>query len=94
MLNVKRKGIYLTPDLEEDLRKLSFESRQSESKIVRAALVNYLDREPEPETLEPDEYEISSPARDAIRKLAEEKNVPIPKVIELVFRKQIPKYFE
>lgn len=99
-LKVIRKGIYFTEDLAEDLRTASYNSRQSESEIVRIALAAYLDSsEPQPDLddsgeYETDEYQISPEAREAIARLSKDKDVPIPKVIEAVFRKQIVKYFE
>ena len=93
-----RKGIYFTPDLAEDLRTASYNSRQSESKIVRIAVATYLDSDL-PDSVgsgeyETDEYQISPEAREAIARLSKDKDVPIPQVILAVFKKQIPKYFE
>ena len=96
-LKVIRKGIYFTPDLAEDLRTAAFKSRQSESEIVRIAVATYLDSDL-PDSVgsgerETDEFRISPEAREAIARLSRDKDVPIPKVVDALIRKQIPKYF-
>jgi predicted transcriptional regulator len=41
--NVIRKGIYLTPELMEELREYAHANRQTESEVIRLALVEYFD---------------------------------------------------
>ncbi len=83
-----RKGLYLTPELFDDLRDYAHEHRQTDSDVVRQALANHLYTDPD------DAFEINQECRDAIIRLSEDKNVAIDKCIDAIIRKQIPKYFE
>ncbi len=102
--NVIRKGIYLTPELMEELREYAHSNRQTESEVVRQALVEHFDPsypvpvdvDGETEIAEDrmdDEFVINEECRNAIALLADEKNVPIDKCITAIFRKQIGRYF-
>jgi hypothetical protein len=97
--NVIRKGIYLTPELMEELREFAHSNRQTESEVVRQALIEHFDPSypvsVETEIAEDrpdDEFVISEECRNAITLLAVEKNVPIDKCITAIFKKQIGRY--
>ncbi len=99
--NVIRKGIYLTPELMEELREFAHSNRQTESEVVRQALIEHFDPSyPVPVETEivedrmADEFVINEECRNAIALLADEKNVPIDKCITAIFKKQIGRYFQ
>jgi hypothetical protein len=100
--NVIRKGIYLTPELMEELRDFAHANRLTESEVVRQALIEHFDPSyPVPveteiaeDRMDDDPFTIGEEARLAITKLSAEKDVPVDKVVDAIIRKQIPKYFK
>ncbi len=88
-MQYKQKVHYLTPEQIEGLRELAYKTRLSESEIVRQAIDNYLQSEGLA-----DDYTLSGEARQAVDRIAEDKNVPVPKVIEATFRRQLAQYYK
>ncbi len=87
-MQYKQKVHYLTPEQIEGLRQLAYKTRLSESEIVRQAIDNYLQSD------RPDDYRLSEEAKQAVDRMSAEKDVPVPKVIEATFRRQLAKYFK
>jgi hypothetical protein len=99
--NVIRKGVYLTPELMEELRDFAHANRQTESEVVRQALIEHFDPSyPVPVETEiaedrtvDDPFAISEECRVAITRLSEEKGVPIDKCVNAIIKKQLPRFF-
>jgi hypothetical protein len=96
-MTLPRKGTYITQEQVDQLRLHSFESRQSESEIIRQALDLYFEELKGKGKADPDQLSahLDPEVWEAVNRLAVEKNVDPLLVIEIALKKQVPqKYFE